>query len=223
MCNKKRTCSQDNFVEQGFTLIEILVVLAIIAILAAILFPVFARARENARRAGCMSNEKQLGLAFMMYTQDYDERLPNYPSAGDSYWMAKAFPYFNNYQVLRCPSAPPAKALALVNGNGYQTTYAFIGGTTAGLYTYTGRSLASIASPSTTWMLVEVSYPTLYESDGYGFPYIAFSGFNPTPESNGYFPNPGPHFSGTNVTYADGHVKWRLNGSSVTGQDWNGT
>jgi prepilin-type N-terminal cleavage/methylation domain-containing protein len=60
----------------GFTLIELLVVIAIIAILAAILFPVFARARENARRASCQSNLKQIGLGIMQYTQDYDERMP---------------------------------------------------------------------------------------------------------------------------------------------------
>jgi len=61
---------------KGFTLIELLVVIAIIAILAAILFPVFARAREKARQTSCLSNMKQIGLAFMMYTQDYDETLP---------------------------------------------------------------------------------------------------------------------------------------------------
>ena len=61
---------------KGFTLIELLVVIAIIAILAAILFPVFARARENARRASCQSNEKNLMLSVMQYTQDYDERMP---------------------------------------------------------------------------------------------------------------------------------------------------
>lgn len=61
---------------KGFTLIEILVVIAIIALLAAILFPVFARARENARRTSCASNLKQIGLGIMQYTQDYDERMP---------------------------------------------------------------------------------------------------------------------------------------------------
>jgi prepilin-type N-terminal cleavage/methylation domain-containing protein len=67
----------------GFTLIELLVVIGIIAILASILFPVFARARENARRASCQSNLKQIGLGIMQYTQDYDERFPNAGSAYD--------------------------------------------------------------------------------------------------------------------------------------------
>src|SRR5438034_2820234 len=94
----------------AFTLIELLVVIAIIAILAAILFPVFAQARESARKASCLSNTKQLGLATMMYTQDYDEMYPcnswdtppigttdtdsgdpKYPSAFN--WMWKVMPY----------------------------------------------------------------------------------------------------------------------------------
>ncbi|NLO05284.1 MAG: DUF1559 domain-containing protein [candidate division WS1 bacterium] len=99
----------------GFTLIELLVVIAIIAILAAILFPVFARAREKARQSSCQSNCKQLGLAFAMYTQDYDEVLiparmrwpiPPCPStctygAG---WSKLAQPYINNEQIFVCPS-----------------------------------------------------------------------------------------------------------------------
>src|SRR5690349_20614264 len=81
MCDKEgvtmasvRHCRRER---AGFTLIELLVVIAIIAILAAILFPVFAQAREKARQTACLSNMKQLGTAFMLYVQDYDERLPN--------------------------------------------------------------------------------------------------------------------------------------------------
>jgi len=96
---------------QGFTLIELLVVIAIIAILAAILFPVFARARENARKATCQSNLKQLGTGLMMYVQDYDERFPTYFwSEGNSgiatlcTWFRGIYPYVKNTQLFQCPS-----------------------------------------------------------------------------------------------------------------------
>src|SRR6056297_580676 len=93
--------------QRGFTLIELLVVIAIIAILAAILFPVFARAREKARQASCLSNAKQLGLGFMMYVQDYDERLPAvYVWLPEGYWAQLIYPYVENHQVYQCPSAP---------------------------------------------------------------------------------------------------------------------
>src|SRR6266511_1516430 len=77
--------------KHAFTLIELLVVIAIIAILAAILFPVFARARESARKAACTSNVKQIGLAWMMYVQDYDEVYPptNSPAAPNSEWVLR--------------------------------------------------------------------------------------------------------------------------------------
>jgi prepilin-type N-terminal cleavage/methylation domain-containing protein/prepilin-type processing-associated H-X9-DG protein len=105
--------------KSGFTLIELLVVIAIIAILAAILFPVFARARENARRTSCQSNLKQIGLGLIQYTQDYDEQLAStyyhpdgasnvswYSNNTDVYkWMDAIYPYVKSEQIFDCPSA----------------------------------------------------------------------------------------------------------------------
>src|SRR5580658_8422908 len=93
---------------RGFTLIELLVVIAIIAILAAILFPVFSRARENARRASCQSNLHQLGLGEIQYTQDYDEHMvpavTDDTGVGDTCWGLLIYPYIKNNQILQCPS-----------------------------------------------------------------------------------------------------------------------
>lgn len=96
----------------GFTLIELLVVIAIISLLAAILFPVFARARENARRSACQSNLRQIGMGLMQYTQDYDEFLPTSGADGsdttagrrDPKWMDKIFPYVKSEQLFSCSS-----------------------------------------------------------------------------------------------------------------------
>lgn len=102
--------------KKGFTLIELLVVIAIIAILATVLFPVFARARENARRTSCMSNMKQLGIGMLMYAQDYDERFYGgsrvAPVLGQAWvdigrgggWAGASYPYVKNTQVYKCPS-----------------------------------------------------------------------------------------------------------------------
>lgn len=98
----QRTASRDR---RGFTLIELLVVIAIIAILAAILFPVFAQAREKARQTSCLSNMKQLGLAMIMYTQDYDEAFVGTPLWQlNPSWPQRIEPYLKNIGVLRCPS-----------------------------------------------------------------------------------------------------------------------
>lgn len=98
---------------RAFTLIELLVVIAIIAILAAILFPVFAQAREKARQASCLSNVKQIGLGLFMYTQDYDEKMPtafaniNAINGGGANYIpydTQILPYIKNYQIFACPS-----------------------------------------------------------------------------------------------------------------------
>jgi prepilin-type N-terminal cleavage/methylation domain-containing protein len=119
----------------GFTLIELLVVIAIIAILAAILFPVFAQAREAARKATCISNTKHLGLGTMMYVQDYDEMYPcnswdtppintadndtgNAGFLSATQWVWRIMPYIKNKQIFVCPSDPNSKS----GWTGYDTT-----------------------------------------------------------------------------------------------------
>lgn len=103
----------------GFTLIELLVVIAIIAILAAILFPVFAQAREKARQTSCLSNSKQYTEAILMYVQDYDEKMPMsiYPtSSGIVTIYLLVDPYIKNKQIAVCPSSPTAMLLSQVVG-----------------------------------------------------------------------------------------------------------
>ena len=108
---------------RGFTLIELLVVIAIIAILAAILFPVFAQARDKARGSQCLSNVRQIGMAMMQYAQDYDEVLPrtwyspdgnngwqdSNPAIGQYKWMDAVYPYVKNDGVFTCPSDTSAR------------------------------------------------------------------------------------------------------------------
>src|SRR6195952_4217645 len=96
----------------GFTLIELLVVIAIIAILASILFPAFGRARENARRSSCQSNEKQIGLGLLQYVQDYDERYPI--AIGAASWRQVIQPYLKSAQIFTCPSNPNNKTVTNV-------------------------------------------------------------------------------------------------------------
>lgn len=121
---------------KGFTLIELLVVIAIIAILAAILFPVFAQAREKARQASCLSNQKQLGLAIIQYVQDYDETYPIGAQADSSNpdaiftwvigqtWMRNVEPYVKSTAVYRCPSDPGADLSVALLPLGPSITYA---------------------------------------------------------------------------------------------------
>jgi prepilin-type N-terminal cleavage/methylation domain-containing protein/prepilin-type processing-associated H-X9-DG protein len=109
--HRRSTRASSGAAPRAFTLIELLVVIAIIAILAAILFPVFAQAREKARQTSCLSNLRQLGTAFFMYTQDYDEMAirtfyGSSPSNTRCSWPVFVQPYIKNFAIFRCPSAP---------------------------------------------------------------------------------------------------------------------
>ena len=164
----------------GFTLIELLVVIAIIAILAAILFPVFAQAREKARQAACLSNCKQMALGIMQYTQDFDELLPVQGDTGQcrGRWQWQLFPYVKNEQVFTCPnlpdnqwkatvSTPPAtcdQTLRLgqgdISGYGWNTAlgYDTRGQNPVNSSIAPGYSLTDIKKPSETIMIGDVSY-----------------------------------------------------------------
>jgi prepilin-type N-terminal cleavage/methylation domain-containing protein len=105
---------------KGFTLIELLVVIAIIAILAAILFPVFAKAREKARQATCQSNLNQIGLGFVQYIQDYDEHFPMGDSTNGLTWAAEVYPYEKSTGVFHCPDDPNTQ-----NATSFPDSYGF--------------------------------------------------------------------------------------------------
>lgn len=173
--NKART------VTKAFTLIELLVVIAIIAILAAILFPVFARARENARKASCQSNLKQLGIMMLQYTQDYDEQFPitfHGTSAVNTRqpWMRHMQPYIKSTQVMQCPSegsAPGWAASQLYTGGYYPVHYAYnfyIGGNNAD--SDNSINVAAMVKPAETVLMCDSggTVPTRTNPDGQTVP-----------------------------------------------------
>jgi prepilin-type N-terminal cleavage/methylation domain-containing protein/prepilin-type processing-associated H-X9-DG protein len=153
-CRPLRQRATGHHASPGFTLIELLVVIAIIAILAAILFPVFARARENARKSSCSSNLRQLGMACAMYSQDWDEFLPcDYYACNSSFTharlVAQILPYMKNHDVLYCPSAPKMGFADIVN------TPANRAAGNIGYYYYGYSQVPSTVIPSTgnpTWI-----------------------------------------------------------------------
>lgn len=201
---------------RAFTLIELLIVIAIIALLAAILFPVFSRARDNARRAACLSNMKQLGTAVMMYTQDYDEMMPGNDSLDEGAGLTNGFmdssavrnwaksidPYLKNLQVFRCPSALPYTATGS-SGSAYAEVSGSNGGNTsyAGNYIVADRKLAAIPTPASTVFLHEFN---IYQRAAQMRPYP--SGNNFTQFHNTKMEN--LHFDGGNRLFCDGHAKW---------------
>ncbi len=195
---------------KGFTLIELLVVIAIIAILAAILFPVFAKAREKARTSSCQSNLKQIGTAIAMYVQDYDETWPymwmNIPGVitGSNYitWADFIQPYVKNYQLLQCPSKQYTQAQMA-----YTTTpfsYAF-NGSPGGFNG--GAKEANIAAPAETidvfdgWGSMDVFWPNQDLANIVS----GIVGGN----STAVIAAARRHSDGANCLFADSHVKWR--------------
>lgn len=217
----------------GFTLIELLVVIAIIAILAAILFPVFAKAREKARQAACMSNEKQIGLAVLQYTQDSDELYPigkvknltaDYSLCGRG-WATQVMSYVKSTGVFKCPS-DPTTATAPLSPVSYAYSYNMGRGDPNG--NISAVSIATLVSPAKTVMACEVkgatanlSDPTeaaspaaegLYNDGGiYDTGYMGGRG-----NVNSAFSGPlGRHTDGSNYLLSDGHVKF-MRGTRVS-------
>jgi len=184
-------------VRRGFTLIELLVVIAIIAILAAILFPVFAKAREKARQTTCLNNCKQMGLAVMQYVQDYDEVFPFAdislatpalrPYTGGSNathkWADMIYPYVLNKQVFLCPSGPTAWISYGWNAN--------LG--------YWGVKLATVIKPAETVVIADTATDGHYSGDN---SYVLWKAMH----CSRYIPP--RHNEGANMVMCDGHAKW---------------
>ncbi len=233
---------------RGFTLIELLVVIAIIAILAAILFPVFARAREKARQASCQSNVKQLMLGLLMYCQDYDEKFPFFPwgegyngNPNSSVWFKACYPYIKNMQIFACPSRSQTVGIwavwiqgtefdnpSFVTGySGSQANcrmgygYNEIIGNWGPWWGHSGLSLAELKRPAETVVIADCSSAWIggyWSSSQRGFlRRVAFASPRGNvgcgcPPDDSYVPsNPDDHTrhnGGSNVGFADGHVKW---------------
>jgi prepilin-type N-terminal cleavage/methylation domain-containing protein/prepilin-type processing-associated H-X9-DG protein len=208
---------------RAFTLIELLVVIAIIAILAAILFPVFAKAREKARQTSCLSNEKQIMLGTMQYSQDYDEINPYvYGQAGSSNWMQLIYPYVKNTGIFKCPSDSYSRGTNEKDANGNNLPGApipvsysevLIWGDWGGTFSFSNSTLASITSPSSTIAIAERwngyhMYDPGWAADVACTPDDGHGEFTPS-NATGLF-SAAAHTGGSNYGFADGHAKWLM-------------
>ena len=184
---------------RGFTLIELLVVIAIIAILAAILFPVFAKAREKARQASCASNVRQIGLSFMMYVQDYDEKFMRHCyCTGGTCWMYKIDPYTKNDAIYTCPS----KEWPWCNRRGYGFNMSALD----------CAKLADVPAPTDLIMVADCRKkqqstgnlcPVAFLNHGMFGGGCGWSGCDSGDSCLADW-----HNEGANIAFADGHVKW---------------
>jgi len=152
--------SQSYIKRRGFTLIELLVVIAIIAILAAILFPVFAKARERAKAANCISNLKQIGVATLMYQEDYEQKLLPYANQITRVWYTKLLdPYNKSHEAFTCPSDVLDRSRLADTPNYYPTTYGlnwYINSAISA--TYAARNTSFVKDPTGTVMLVDAAH-----------------------------------------------------------------
>ena len=198
----------------GFTLIELLVVIAIIAILAAILFPVFAKAREKARQTSCLSNIKQISLAGLMYVQDYDERFPGHGCVWNEPWgmsgrsetcyAAKIYPYTKNLQLFVCPSDPTRWAAPGRSGNAYGNNLQYIAGRAP-------RTIGEAMSPAETIWLADAERGYIRAPRCCGITTITPLCAQAPGVDNILY----RHNEGANFAFVDGHAKWWKKSASI--------
>ncbi len=208
----------------GFTLVELLVVIAVIALLAAILFPVFASAREKARQASCASNMKQMGLAVTMYLQDFDECIPLAATATASSflnWHHLVDPYVRNKQVWVCPSS--SLPVQNIYGDldcqyGFNTLYLNRGIDLNDVYSLNnapGVSIAAVAEPTRTVMMADTRGIDGKLPDNHLSTYI----LPPSQPDADYWGRPdNRHMEGAELEFLDGHIKWYRPGGYYVGQ-----